>query len=550
MGLITRRAVLAGAGLWLGGRWLPLDLPPGRARKTPTPTPGAGCGATPTTTPTATPTATATTTATPIPTATATATVPATFTPTPTPTVTPTVPGDFFVDADAGDNSLAGTSPATAWRDLSVVGERAGTAGGPGPGSRVLVRGTHRRTLILTHGGTADRPLTIENWEGGRRFALDTGLDLTGGWARHSGDVWRRGFAPPSMLPSRNGAIDSCRMSTFPDSRADSRDRDAFLFVGSGARDAAHWFRPMCDLEYPDPAHLRPGEFWAVGGGPSWVYANFAHLTADPNALPITGCAYSDSILLWGASHVALVGWEARHAIRNVETWSAGGRGVVLADFLCELTKGRNINSQRGEAGHTYRDFVIRDSEYEAIHCEASDTLIERGTIADTIAPWAYWGAGGVNVIGARVTARDVAVSGMRASAVRPELAWLQGGYPAHVETFAGWDEAGRDVLFERVTGTGCDQGIASGGALGWALRACVVRGCGAGIGAFPASGRATELTATDCIVGENRGAGVTCDPGTRVRLVGGYVWGNRPDYYTPGDFAATGVVAGPPAGG
>jgi hypothetical protein len=99
----------------------------------------------------------------------------------------------YYVDSEAGDNSRAGTSPETAWKDFANVNGRV-----LGPGQRLLLRrgSTFREELQVSAHGTADCWAEIGTYGDGPRPIIrrDWDIDQRCAWVRNPDYLRIRGL--------------------------------------------------------------------------------------------------------------------------------------------------------------------------------------------------------------------------------------------------------------------------------------------------------------------------------------------------------------------
>ena len=203
-----------------------------------------------------------------------------------------------------------------------------------------------------------------------------------------------------------------------------SGDRRALLYVDD-TPDQDHWLRPLCDgLDFNGYANLPAGTFATdvppppgptYAGTTSAVYVRLAD-GGDPNGHRVRVAARRHYFLfVGGVREVAIRGLAMRLA-GDAGVYGALN-GVTLAGNDIALTKGFAVGTFFCTGGNAIVGNRFHHNEYEGVHLQSDGSRVEGNLIEATIAPWAKYGAVGVNVSGGSGnTIRGNTIRGMRLS--------------------------------------------------------------------------------------------------------------------------------------
>jgi len=313
-----------------------------------------------------------------------------------------------YVVAMGGDDGNAGTIDdpfATIMHAMQVASY----------GHRVYVRaGTYYEQLVNSHRG-----VWVQGYPG-ETAVIDGSMTVTG-WTLVSGAVWTATFTRPAAMTADGYTVQPCSMASEPDTYPDSGDRRAALYVDN-TPDSSHWLKPVTPTA-GDPANLGAGEFCTdavpepVGspysGQACQIWCRLAD-GSDQNGHTMRVPAYAYGAYLGNDTNdIVLKDLSFRLALSGVHG-VAGANYVTCHNLDISLLKLRGIDiGDYGATGWAVVGGDIHDTEYEGVHIEASDSLIDGLIVRDTIARWSLYGAMGMNLLGDRVRARRCVISGI-----------------------------------------------------------------------------------------------------------------------------------------
>lgn len=188
---------------------------------------------------------------------------------------------DYFVDANAGDDAHAGTSPAQAFRTLAHA---AGVAYAPGD-RLFLARGSlFREQLMWTRSGTESAPIVIGAYGTGPA-PIVSGGDVVTGFTVHSGNIYQASLPSVSSIDDLFVGSDRQTRARFPNASA----TEPYLF------------KDVYTTEHPNQAmgvrYLKDSDMPAPPGG-SYVGASIVTRVAAHAHVPAGVVAQgSDNVL-------------------------------------------------------------------------------------------------------------------------------------------------------------------------------------------------------------------------------------------------------------
>jgi hypothetical protein len=307
--------------------------------------------------------------------------------------------------ATTGVNTNAGTSSGAPFRTIQKALDAVASGGGD---TINIASGTYNEQCYLTKActiiGQADKSVI-----------MDSSMVITG-WTSVGTELYRATFTDAAQAPSAGGL-------TYPGVFANKsglsqyNDRLAFVHLNAGTTQAS-WLRQR-DNAYA----LGRGEFYtnvtSDNGSPGTTHQVTVRLADGTSPASQTvrmaqypSCIYIDSNIT-GA--ISISGMTFQRAGATVIDCSSSN--VTIDNCLFQFNRGFNIATYFNGAAITVKNSICRYFEYEFVHVQSNNSLVDTCTVGPTIAPWSNYGAVGVNISGAdNVTVRDTVFDGIQLS--------------------------------------------------------------------------------------------------------------------------------------